>query len=199
MRSTILRSVFACLCAATATATGLPALDLRLGYDVVGTGEDAKANGTTSDFSWNHADRYTLDAVFSSDTPIIGLLAGVGVALDERSKDSNDGTVQDRSYYANVEAGIYGTLVPELLRVELLPFVGIGRSRLDASSAGVSSGRAEEYGVNLNLVLHVPELPVAAGVGVGLIHTQSNQSLSSGSYDLHDHDAMVGAFVAVIF
>ena len=192
-------ALFAC-CAGLAAALDLTEDDLRVGADWVSRRETAEANGTSTTANWDRASRLTLDWVASPNLPVplIGVLFGAGLSYDKRTKSTNAGSVDYSAVGAHIHAGAYLGLF-WILRLELLPFVGIGRDSYQQPGSSSTKATVSEYGANLNLVLHPPLLPLCGGVGVGYLHSGSTQNITGGDVRLSANDLTVGAFVGYSF
>jgi hypothetical protein len=190
-------ALLAC-CVGPAAAFDFLQDDLRLGYAVSSTGETATVNGSSSSQNWDHSSRTVLDWVANPNLPLIGVLFGAGLSYDKRSKSTSGGSIDYSAVGAHVQAGAYLSLF-WVLRLELMPFIGVGRDNYQVPGASASKATVAEYGANLNVALHLPVLPLCAGVGVGYLHSGSTQDINSVSVKLKGDDITVGAFVGYSF
>ena len=171
--------------------------DLRLGYAVTGTKETETIGGTVNHDDWSQSSRWVLDWVANPNIPFIGVLFCAGLSYDHRDRSSSTGDDTYSAYGAHVHAGAYLSFFG-ILRLELMPFIGVGRAKLQESGSS-ANGNVSEYGANLNLAVHPPILPVVAGVGVGYLHSQSSHDFSGTTVDLKANVATIGAFVGWSF
>jgi hypothetical protein len=190
-------ALLAC-CVGPAAAFDFIQDDLRLGYAWSSTRETATVNGSSTSQNWDRSSRSVLDWVANPNLPLIGVLFGAGLSYDKRTKSTSAGSIDYSAVGAHVHAGAYLSLF-WILRLELMPFVGVGRD--DYQAPGVSSSKATvgEYGANLNLVLHLPVLPLCAGVGAGYLHSGSSQDINGTTVKLKADDITAGAFVGLSF
>lgn len=172
--------------------------DLRLGYAWSGTRETTTANGISTSGNWDRSSRSVLDWVANTNMPLIGVLFGAGLSYDKRSKSTSAGSIDYAAVGAHVHAGAYLSLF-WVLRLELMPFIGVGRDSYQVPGQSASKASVGEYGANLNLALHFPVLPLCAGVGVGYLHSGSSQDISGGAVKLAANDLTAGAFVGYSF
>ncbi len=190
-------ALLAC-CVGPAAAFDFLQDDLRLGYAWSSTRESSTVNGTTTSGNWDRSSRSVLDWVANPNLPLIGVLFGAGLSYDKRTKSTSAGSVDYSAIGAHVHAGAYLSLF-WVLRLELMPFIGVGRDSYQQPGSSASKASVGEYGANLNLALHLPVLPLCAGVGVGYLHSGSSQDLPGGTVKLKADDITAGAFVGYSF
>jgi hypothetical protein len=192
-------ALIAC-CAGYAGAFDLLDEDLRVGYDWTSTKESFTQGGTTTKTDWDHSNRYLLDWIANPNIPVIGVLFGAGLSYDKRTKSEPSGDVDYSALGVHVQGGVYLSLLT-IVRFELLPFVGVGRAKLEEPGISSANGSVTEYGVNLNAVVHIPVLPLCAGATVGYLHSQSSHALGApvGTVDLKANDITAGIFIGYTF
>lgn len=166
-------ALLAAACAASA-ADVLPIadLDLRVGAGLRGRDVSITTGGVEDDGEWDRSGRYFAEALLA---PLPGVIGRWLVGL-KAVADRSDGDAADYGMIGiQAEVGYGLTLVP-FLRIELLPYVGVGRATLDA---GVDEDSADsvEYGANLNAVL-TSGGGLQIGAGVGYARSQSEHGLA---------------------
>lgn len=147
-------------------------LDLRLGVGLRGRDVSITSNGVEDEGSWERSGRGFAEALLAPFPGVIGRwLVGIKAVADRSSDDDTDYEVLG----VQAEVGYGLTLVP-FLRIELLPYVGVGRATLDT---GIDEDDADalEYGANLNAVLTSPSGGLQIGAGVGYARSQSEHGL----------------------
>ncbi len=201
------------LCALSVASTTQAAVfepaDIRLGYTLVGTDVDTTVKSgptkTTVSDSWDRSNRVFLDLLLGVSTPVLGVAFGGGVAGDFKHADSAGGSTDYQAWSGHVMAGPYVKIA--VVRLELLPFVGLGSATLEQEASGQSSSNSAgyfEYGANLNLVATPPAFPLNAGVGVGWLNSSSehdvnNLGAGSGSYTVEGGNYTISAFIGYHF
>lgn len=194
------------LLAAALAPAALPALelfdfaDLRVGASVVGRSAEVTSKSsstkTTAKESWDKASRINADLVAGTDLVLIGIAYGGGVSFDKRTSN----TVTSDTTVGRLQAGPYVDFA--IFQLELLPFVGVGTTRLKDEATG-SDGKATdlEYGANVNLVAAISHAVV--GASVGYLKVDSTASLDNGGtaydYSVSGGDYTAGAFVGYRF
>jgi len=176
MRCPILLATVALLAtsALPAAAAVLPIadLDLRLGAGLRGRDVAITSGGIEDEGEWDRSGRYFAEALLAPFPGALGrLLAGIKAVADRSEGDGTDYEVLG----LQAEVG-YGLTVIPFLRIELLPYIGIGRATLDD---GVEADDASslEYGANLNAVL-TSGGGFQIGAGVGWARSQSEHGLA---------------------
>src|SRR5471030_2897666 len=119
-------------CACQASALELFNNDLRLGYTASGTKEDSTTGGVKTSGDWDKSGRVFLDWVGNVNTPIIGVLYGAGVSYDKRTGTFNGSSVEYTAYGAHLHGGAYLSMLG-ILRLELMPFIGVGNAKFDVT------------------------------------------------------------------
>jgi hypothetical protein len=185
------------LATATALALSLASLvpavegDVRLGYAVRSRSTDFKTDTGTSSDSWDSAYRFQLGAIVQP----IPSLGGGWLVGGRFSMDMNEINGADfRTYEAQIQAG-YGIPVTPLLRVEILPYLGVGVAELDTKNSGSSSGNIMEMGLEAGgrFVLDGFILGGAAGYG----WSTTSQKPDSGKVDITQSGPHILLFVGV--
>ena len=171
MRAFILASVLTCGLSA-AELLPIADLDLRLGVGLRGRDVSVTSDGVEDEGSWERSGRGFAEALLAPFPGVVGrFLFGVKAIADR----SDDETTDYEVLGVQAEVGYGLTLVP-FLRLELLPYVGVGRATLDT---GIDADDADsfEYGANLNAVLTRPGGGLQVGAGVGYARSQSEHGL----------------------
>lgn len=128
-------------------------VDMRLGYATLGTAYSANYDNVDTDDSWDTAHRINLDWVGSLGLSRSGgVLWGLGGTWQHDQGDLP--TDEDTTFQYWVVRGQlgYGLPIGERFQIELLPYVGFGKSYVDIDDNGSGADALWEIGANLNLV-----------------------------------------------
>ena len=134
-------------------------VDLRLGYATLGTAYSTNYDNVDTDDDWDTAHRINLDWVGSLGLSRSGgVLWGIGGSWQhDQGQLPNDEDATFQYWIARGHIG-YGLPIGNHLQLELLPYVGFGKSYLDVESDAEGFGGGDgadalwEIGVNLNVV-----------------------------------------------
>lgn len=177
-----------------ATAAALPAMDvdLRLGYGLRARSTDFTAEGAgTQKENWDSSNRMTVGAVIQPTPALTGAwLFGGRVALDLNSLDASDTDYTNVALH--VQAG-YGFLLTPLVRLELLPYVGLGY--VDLEVAGDSgSATSIEFGAEAFVAVTLPS-GFQLGGGVGYAWTTAEPTVNGTAVEIEQSGVIGTLFV----
>lgn len=171
-----------------AASAALPAmeLDLRLGYGLRARSTDFSSNGTTVSDNWDSSNRITAGAVIQPTPALAGAwLFGARVAFDVNSVNDTDYT----NVALHLQAG-YGFPLTPLVRLELLPYAGLGYVDLDTASQGSGSATSIEVGADVFVAVTLPN-DFQMGGGIGYAWTTAEPTIDSGSVEI-EQSGLVG-------
>jgi hypothetical protein len=181
--------------------------DLRVGVTLPGktaqTTTNSQAGGTTARDAWDSAYRFNVDYVSGWSIPVIGVVAGAGIAGDMRNGKPGGGTteVEYSAYSGHLRAGPYWGLL-DIINVELTGFYGLGYAQLKEKAGGQSTsdgGTYMEYGANIDVVVTVPEVGLQAGAGTGWLVAGSKHDLRQQSGTTTAYEVAGGNWTATVF
>ncbi len=147
-------------------------VDLRLGYTLRQKNVEVTASGSGAGIDdsqdWDSVRRLEGGAVVAAGPGPIGWVVGGWVILD--NADAKGGG----SYDAVIgEVGIGPALKLPLVRIELMPFIGLGNADFDLGSGKSDQSSYLEYGVRLNAPV---TFPGGFQVGASLAYVRSDSS-----------------------
>jgi len=174
------------LCAAVAAVPALE-LDLRVGYGLRANSTDFTVSGTTDSDNWDSSNRVTVGAVIQPIPALVGTwLVGARMAFDfnEIGDDSY------RNVALHLQGG-YGFLLTPLVRLELMPYAGLGFADLDTAGNGSGSATSVEFGADVVVAVTLPN-NFQLGAGIGYAWSTAEPSLDSGSVKI-EQSGMVGS------
>jgi hypothetical protein len=183
-----------CLFLVLAATGSLSALDvdLRLGWGLRSNSTDFSSGGVSSTENWDSSNRISGGAVVQAMPALTGAwLVGARVVMDLSSID--DATLGNSDYTntaIHIQGG-YGFLVTPLVRLEILPYLGLGYAKLDTDNAGSGSASSLEFGIDLNGAVTLPG-GLQLGAGIGYAATSASPSIDSGTVDI-DQSGVVGS------
>ncbi|MBA3686197.1 MAG: hypothetical protein H0W72_13300 [Planctomycetes bacterium] len=149
-----------------AAAVPLIDVDLRLGYTFRQKDVDVTTSGVSSSTDWDKVQRLEGGAVVSPGPGPIGWVIGGWVILD--NADASGGG----SYDAVIgQLGVGPALKLPLVRIELMPFVGLGSADYDLGTGSSDHAFYLEYGVRLNAPV---TFPGGFQVGASLAYVRSD-------------------------
>ena len=128
-------------------------VDLRLGYATLGTAYDVRYPGVKTDDNWDTAHRINLDWVGTVGLSRSGgVLWGLGGTWQhDQGKLPTEQNSTFQYWLVRGQLG-YGLPIAERFQLELLPYVGFGKSYLDVDGLGSGADALWEVGANVNIV-----------------------------------------------
>ncbi len=171
-----------------AASAALPAmeLDLRLGYGLRARSTDFSTSGGSVSDNWDSSHRITAGAVIPP-TPSLGgsWLFGARMAFDLNKLNDTDYT----NVALHLQAG-YGFPLTPLVRLELLPYAGLGYVDLDAADEGSGSATSIEVGADVFVAVTLPN-NFQMGGGIGYAWTTAEPTIDSGRVKI-EQSGLVG-------
>lgn len=191
------------------TVAGLTAADplavtLRGGYERYDDRYKVKvSSGGASDTSthhWESDDAYFVGAY----TNILFLKVGLAGFYREREDDQGGADLDYKSYGGRAEGGLSLGLIPTILHVEVMPYVGLGQAQLDYDTAlGGDRARDDytEYGIHGDAVLTITNFELGLGLGYAVSRAKFNEDVGGANVGVRitERVPLIRAFVGVTF